>query len=59
MKRQALTQPVAPLPTQQVQSLPCWHTLPPERQQSTIIALATMMVKWLPERRRPQGVDDA
>ena len=58
MKRQALTQPVAPLPTQQVQSLPCWNRLPPERRQSTIIALATMMVKWLPTRTRPQEGSD-
>ena len=59
MKRQANTQPVMPTSRQQAQMLPCWHELPQERQQTVIIALTAMMVKWLPERRRPQEGDDA
>jgi hypothetical protein len=58
MKRQTVTQPAAPLPTQQAQTLPCWHTLSPERRQDVIIALTTVMVKCLPERRRPREGSD-
>ena len=58
MKRRALTLPVAPVPIQQSQTRPCWDKLPPERRRTVIIALTTMMVKWLPERRRPQEGED-
>ena len=54
MKQRANTQPVTPTSRQQAQTLPCWHELPQERQQTVIIALTAMMVKWLPERRCPQ-----
>jgi len=58
MKQRAKTQPVAPIATQQVQTLPCWSDLPPERRRTVIIALTTMMVKWLPGQRRPQEGHD-
>lgn len=54
MKQQAMTQLVTPTPHRQVETLPCWDKLPPERRQAVIIALTTMMVKWLPGQRRPQ-----
>ena len=58
MKRQTVTQPVAPLPTQQVQTLTCWHTLSPERRQNVIIALTTVAVKCLPKPQRPREGHD-
>jgi hypothetical protein len=59
MKRQTMTLPVVSTTHQQVETLPCWDKLPPERRQSVIIALATMMVKCLPKRQRPrEGCDE-
>jgi hypothetical protein len=58
MQQQAMTQPVTPTSHQQVETLPCWDKLPPGRRQAVIIALTTMMVKWLPAQRRPQEGED-
>jgi hypothetical protein len=58
MKQRANAQPVTLTSCPQAQTLPCWHELPAEHRQTVIIALTAMMVKCLPERRRPQEGED-
>ena len=59
MKQRPKTQAAASTPLQAAQTLPGWDDLSAEQRQALIIALATMMVKSLAERQRPQEVDDA
>jgi hypothetical protein len=58
MKQRSKPRSAALRPPQPVQTLPCWHKLPSEQRQATIIALTAMMVKWLPERRPLQEGND-
>jgi hypothetical protein len=59
MKQRPQTQPAALTLPQPVNTLPCLDKLLTEQRQALIIALTTVMVKSLPDQRRPQGVDDA
>ncbi len=58
MKQRSETQAAPAAPSRPLPTLPCWRELPPEQRQALIIALTTMIIKWLPERQRSQEVND-